>query len=102
MPRETSIWVAAIGCLIALSFARAYRDSISGLRLRAGREEAIATAANGIDVPRERFIAVILSAGLMALSGALRAHFLGAFGPRTFDFTGTFVLLAMLIVGGMA
>ena len=101
VPRETGIWVAAIGCVIALVVARLYRDSTSGLRLRAGREDAIAAAAIGINVPRERFVALVVSAGLMALSGALLAHFLGAFSPKKFYFTDTFFLLAMLIVGGM-
>lgn len=102
VPRETSIWVAAAGCLIALILARLYRDSVSGLRLRAGRENAIASAAIGINVPMERFVAFVLSAGLMALSGAIIAHFLGAFSPKKFYFTDTFFLLAMLIVGGMS
>ncbi len=101
VPRETTIWVAAAACLIALVTARLYRDSVSGLRLRAGRENAIASAAVGINVPMERFVAFVLSAGLMALSGALIAHFLGAFSPKKFYFTDTFFLLAMLIVGGM-
>lgn len=101
VPRETTIWVAATGCLIALVVARLYRDSVSGLCLRAGRENAIASAAVGINVPMERFVAFVLSAGLMALSGALIAHFLGAFSPKKFYFTDTFFLLAMLIVGGM-
>lgn len=83
VPRETGIWVAATGCLIALVVTRLYRDSTCGLRLRAGREDAIAAAAIGINVPRERFVALVVSAGLMALSGALLAHFLGAFPPRS-------------------
>ncbi len=102
VPRETGIWVAGIGCLIALVVARLYRDSTTGLRLRAGREDPIAAAAIGINLPRERFIALVVSAGLMALSGALLAHFLGAFSPKKFYFTDTFFLLAMLIVGGMS
>lgn len=101
VPRETTVWVAAAGCAVALIVARLYRDSASGLRLRAGRENPIAAAAVGISVPRERFIAFVASAGLMALSGALIAHFLGAFSPKKFYFTDTFFLLAMLIVGGM-
>ncbi len=102
VPRETGIWTAAIGCLVALVVARLYRDSVSGLRLRGGRENAIAATAVGVNVPRERFIAFVISAALMALSGALLAHFLGAFSPKKFYFTDTFFLLAMLIVGGMS
>ncbi|WP_299847583.1 branched-chain amino acid ABC transporter ATP-binding protein/permease [uncultured Roseovarius sp.] len=101
IPREASLWVAAIGVIIALIVARLYRDSISGLRLRAGRENAIAASAVGVRIRRERLISFVLSAALMALSGALIAHFLGAISPKKFYFTDTFLLLAMLIVGGM-
>lgn len=102
IPRETTLWVAAAGVIIALVAARLYRDSISGLRLRAGRENAIAASAVGIRIPRERLISFVLSAAIMALSGALIAHFLGAISPKKFYFTDTFLLLAMLIVGGMS
>ncbi len=101
VPRETGIWTAAIGCMAALIIARFYRDSVSGLRLRAGRENAIAAAAVGVNVRRERLIAWVLSAAVMALAGALLAHFLGAFSAKKFYFHDTFLLLAMLIVGGM-
>lgn len=101
VPRETTIWTAAVGCLLALIVARLYRDSVSGLRLRSGRENAIASGAIGVNLPWERFLSFVLSAALMALSGALIAHFLGAFSPKKFYFTDTFFLLAMLIVGGM-
>ncbi len=102
VPTATGIWTAAIGCVLALILARLYRDSISGLRLRAGRENAIAAGAVGVRIPRERLIAFVLSAAIMALSGALLAHFLGAFSPKKFYFNDTFLLLAMLIVGGMS
>ncbi len=101
IPRETSLWVAAAGVVVALIVARLYRDSVSGLRLRAGRENAIAASAVGIRIRRERLISFVISAALMALSGALIAHFLGAISPKKFYFTDTFLLLAMLIVGGM-
>ncbi|PLW78761.1 branched-chain amino acid ABC transporter ATP-binding protein/permease [Cohaesibacter celericrescens] len=101
VPRETTLVVAMVGAVVALVVARLYRDSISGLKLRASRENAIAASAVGVNIRRERLIAWVLSAMLMALSGALMAHFLGAFSPKSFYFTVTFHLLAMLIVGGM-
>lgn len=101
IPAVTSLWVAAVGVILALIVGRLYRDSISGLRLRAGRENAIAASAVGVRIRRERLISFVISAALMALSGALIAHFLGAISPKKFYFTDTFLLLAMLIVGGM-
>lgn len=102
VPRETGIWTAVAGVIVALVLARLYRDSISGLRLRAGRENAIAASAVGINIPRERLISFVLAGMTMALAGALLAHFLGAFSPKKFYFNDTFLLLAMLIVGGMS
>ncbi|WP_295811777.1 branched-chain amino acid ABC transporter ATP-binding protein/permease [uncultured Nitratireductor sp.] len=101
VPRDTTLIIAATACVIALVAARWYRDSLSGLRLRAGRENAIAAKAVGVNVQRERLVSWVLSAAIMALSGALIAHFLGAFSPKKFYFHDTFLLLAMLIVGGM-
>lgn len=101
IPTVTTLWVAAVGVILALVIARLYRDSVSGLRLRAGRENAIAASAVGVRIRRERLIAFVISAALMAVSGALLAHFLGAISPKKFYFTDTFLLLAMLIVGGM-
>ena len=101
VPRETDIWVAAIGCALALAVARIFRDSVPGLRLRAAREDPIAAGANGIKIRRERLLAWVLSAGIVALAGVMLGHFLGAFSPKKFYFVDTFALLAMLIVGGM-
>ena len=42
VPRVTDLVTAAAFCVVALFLARLYRDSSSGLRLRAGRENAIA------------------------------------------------------------
>lgn len=102
VPRVTDLVTAAAVCVIALLLARIYRDSISGLRLRAGRENAIAAGAVGVRIRRERLIAFVLSAAVMAMAGAMLAHFLGAFSPKKFYFNDTFLLLAMLIVGGMS
>lgn len=102
VPRETGIWTAVIGVILALVLARLYRDSRSGLRLRAGRENAIAASAVGVNIPRERLISFVLAGAVMALAGALLGHFLGAFSPKKFYFSDTFLLLAMLIVGGMS
>ncbi len=101
VPRETTVWIAAAGCLMALVVASLYRESASGLRLRACRENAVASRSVGVNIYRESLIAWVISAGIMALAGGLLAHFLGAFSPKKFYFVDTFFLLSMLIVGGM-
>jgi branched-chain amino acid transport system permease protein len=90
------LWVA-----LAILLARLFRDLPVGLELRAAREDELAAQAMGVDIPRRRLAAWVVSAMLMAVAGAMIAHFLGAFSPKKFYFVDTFALLAMLIIGGI-
>jgi branched-chain amino acid transport system permease protein len=101
VPRAVNLWVALPFAIAAIAIARAYRDSSAGLKLRASREDEIASTAVGVNVKLHRFIAWVLGAVLAGAAGALFAHFLGAFSPKDFYFNLTFVLLAMLILGGI-
>ena len=49
-----------------------------------------------------RFIAWVIGAILSGAAGVLFAHFIGAFSPKDFYFNMTFMLLAMLILGGIS
>jgi len=101
IPRGVPMWLV-VGCaVVAVVIARLYRSSRSGLALRAAREDEIAAGAVGVDVVRLRFGAFVLGALLCGVSGALLAHFLGAFSPKDFYFNLTFLLLSMLILGGI-
>lgn len=102
VPRETDIIAAAIGAVIAVIIARIFRDSVPGVKLRASRDDSLAAGAMGVNVRRQRLIAWVISAGVVAIAGILLGHFLGAFSAKKFYFVDTFMLLAMLIVGGMA
>ncbi len=102
VPRITDLTVAVIGAVVAIVVARLFRDSVFGLKLRASRDDQVAAGAMGVNVRRQRLLAWIVSAGVVAIAGVLLGHFLGAFSAKKFYFVDTFALLAMLIVGGMA
>ncbi|QFI68947.1 ATP-binding cassette domain-containing protein [Sinorhizobium alkalisoli] len=101
IPRAVNLWMALPFAIAAIAIARIYRDSSAGLKLRASREDEIASIAVGVNVRLHRFIAWVIGAALAGTAGALLAHFLGAFSPKDFYFNLTFVLLAMLILGGI-
>lgn len=101
VPITTSTEVAAAGACFAVIVAALFTRSRAGLRLRASRDDAPAARASGINITRERVVAFGLSAGLIALAGAMYAHQLGSFGPKDFYFELTFITLAMLVVGGI-
>ncbi|MBL8711208.1 MAG: branched-chain amino acid ABC transporter ATP-binding protein/permease [Rhodospirillaceae bacterium] len=91
------LWVG-----VAILVARLFREMPVGLELRSAREDELAAGAMGVNIFQRRLAAWVVSAMLMAVAGALLAHFLGAFSPKKFFFVDTFAILAMLIIGGIA
>jgi branched-chain amino acid transport system permease protein len=101
LPRHTNLWTALGASSVALVAAAAYGRTRHGLALRCSRESEVAAAATGIDVERERLIAFVISAAVVAMGGVLFAHLLGTMTANTFFLDLTFVTLTMLVVGGM-
>lgn len=102
VPRGVSAFVALPAALIAVAVARIYRGTKGGLALRAAREDEIAARASGVNVVRQRFVAWVLGGLVSGAAGVLLAHFLGAFSPKDFHFNLTFLLMSMLILGGIS
>jgi len=101
LPRTTGLWTAFSFAAVALFVAAVYDRTRRGLALRCSRESEVAAAATGIDVERERLVAFVVSAMIVAGGGVLFAHFLGTMTANTFYLDLTFVTLTMLVVGGM-
>ncbi len=101
IPIVRVIWPYLIAAVIAVFIGWAHAISRSGLALRAARDEPTAAAASGVDIPRERLVAFVISGAVMGLGGALMAHSIGVVTPDTFYLGLTFTTLSMLVVGGM-
>lgn len=101
IPIVRIIWPYMIASVVAIFIAWAHAISRSGLALRAARDEPTAAAASGVDIPRERLVAFVVSGAIMGLGGALMAHSIGVVTPDTFYLGLTFTTLSMLVVGGM-
>lgn len=84
----------------AILLASIYQRSSFGLRLRATREDSVAALALGINVKRERRLAIVLSAFVCAIGGGLYGHVQGGFDPSAFYIGPTTLLVVMLVVGG--
>lgn len=101
VPRETTVWTAFGFAVLTIAIGRFFRDGRIGLELRASREDEVAAAMVGVPVRRLRVVAWILGAMVSALGGVLLAHQLTAFSPTSFSLLPTFIIIAMLVVGGM-
>lgn len=101
LDRYVGPWTAYGWALAALLAASLHASSASGLALRASREDEVAAAASGIDRYRHRLLAYALSAFFCGVGGALLGHFIGVLNPDGFYLGLTFLMLSMLVVGGI-
>lgn len=93
--------VALIAVVIAYFLVERARVSPWGRVLRAIRDNEDAAKAAGKDVVSFRLQAFVVGSALMGFAGGLYAHFFGFISPEAFDpVFGTFIVWAMLIVGG--
>ncbi|MBJ2149256.1 branched-chain amino acid ABC transporter permease [Paracoccus sp. IB05] len=102
IPIIRSVWPYLGVASLAVIVAWAYSISRQGLILRAARDEPTAARASGVDIPRARLIAFILSGAVMGAGGAMLALSIGVVTPNSFYLGLTFTTLSMLVVGGMA
>ncbi len=100
LDRATTLWLAAGMALLGLGMAYWFKETSLGLQLRASRDQEHAAACLGTNVVIVRWVAFVLSAFLVGLGGGLYAHFITSFSPIAFYLTQTFLVVAMLIIGG--
>jgi branched-chain amino acid transport system permease protein len=101
LPIYVDIWVASAWAVVAIVIAFVYQEARSALLLRASREDEAAAAASGVNMVRHRLIAFVLSGFLSGIAGVLLAHFLGTVRVETYYLDLTFLIVAMLVIGGM-
>jgi branched-chain amino acid transport system permease protein len=100
LPKTTDMPIAAIVAAIVVVVALAFKESRTGKLLRASREDEVAAAALGADIPQLRWRAFILAAFIAGIGGALWGHFITSFAPKAFYLKETFLIITMLVIGG--
>jgi len=101
LPTYTTRWVALGWAIATIVAAFAYQHTRSGFRLRSSREDPVAAASFGVSITRERLVAFVISAFFVGIGGVLQAHFLGIVVADSFFLASTFLVIAMLVVGGI-
>ena len=71
-----------------------------GRRFKAMRDDAVAAAHSGVEVPIYRMMAFMLSGAFAGVAGALYAGMIHYVSPDTYSLAIMFLLLAMVIIGG--
>ena len=78
-----------------------FQNTRYGLRLRASREDEFGARAAGVSIAAHRYLALILSAFIVGVGGALYGGVLGSVSPKSFFIEITFTTIVMLVLGGM-
>ncbi|GMB79262.1 branched-chain amino acid ABC transporter permease [Shinella zoogloeoides] len=100
LPKTTELPIAALAAAVVVVVALIFKESRTGKLLRASREDEVAAAALGADIPRLRWRAFILAAFIAGIGGALWGHFITSFAPKAFYLKETFLIITMLVIGG--
>jgi branched-chain amino acid transport system permease protein len=100
LPAYVDLWTALGWAIAARVIAFAYQETRSALLLRASREDEAAAQASGVNVVLHRLRAFVVSAFLSGIAGVLLGHFLGIVRVENFYLDLTFLIVAMLLIGG--
>ena len=87
--------------IVAIFIARLFRESATGLKLRACADDEVGARAMGVNVYRTRLIAWVVGTLFFAAAGIAYSFFLGTISARPFYFNFVFLTVAMLILGGL-
>lgn len=100
VPTTTGIPDALVWALISIVIAWLFQQTRVCLRVRASREDEPAAGALGMRLIPDRSVAFVLSAFVCGIAGGLYGQLAGSFGPSAFFLPTTFIVVAMLVVGG--
>lgn len=101
LEQSTDIWWAFgwAGVTVFVVWRMAY--SPFGRAMVAVRDDSLAAASRGVKVFKTRLTAFVVSAFFAGVGGSLLAHQITAVSPSTYSFDLTFLIIIMLVIGGM-
>src|SRR5918912_382646 len=94
----TWIWAFAI---VTILISKRLRDSTHGRAFLSVREDEVAAEAMGVDTTGYKVRAFVISSALAGVAGGLSGAFEGNLAPQSFTFVRSFVIVAMVVLGGM-
>jgi branched-chain amino acid transport system permease protein len=100
IPFLTSFWMVALALVLVLLVAWRFDRSRLGYAAQACRHSSSAAAAMGINVPLVRIQVFALGAGVAALGGALRAHYVLVVSPSDLAFWVSVNYVIFWVFGG--
>jgi len=100
---ELAVYALNAAALIGISYLiNLMIKSPVGVKFKMLRDSEMASSAYGVNVSVTKIQAFVVSAVLCSIAGSLYAHTIGYIGPEDFGLFPSVMLLAMILIGGMA
>lgn len=101
IPEKAGIAVIYGALLVTLVALFAICRSRFGRAMEAMREDEVAASTMGINLPAYKLTALVVSAMLAGLAGALNAHVSSFIGPSDYGFDAAVTILSYALLGGI-
>jgi branched-chain amino acid transport system permease protein len=101
IPQQGGAWLIYLCLALALFVFMAIGRSRIGRAMEAMREDETAASVMGVNVPLYRFGALVASAVLAGLAGALSADVSSFIGPNEYGFDQAVTILSYALLGGI-
>jgi branched-chain amino acid transport system permease protein len=101
LPKFTSWWVVLVLDVVCVIITWNIINSRQGRNMVAVREEELAAQMAGVNVFRSKMVALIVSAALAGVAGALMANYIQFIRPTMFNMAKSTDLTIMVIFGGL-
>ncbi|HET7838112.1 MAG TPA: branched-chain amino acid ABC transporter permease [Rectinemataceae bacterium] len=101
LPQLTSIWVVLILAVLMVVITWNLINSRHGRNMVAVREEELAAQMAGINVFRYKMVALVVSAAMAGIAGALLGNYIQFLRPTMFNMVKSTDLTIMVIFGGL-
>jgi branched-chain amino acid transport system permease protein len=101
LPAYSTIWNVLIVDVLAVVIVWNLINSRHGRNMVAVREEELAAQMAGVDVFRHKMLALIASAALAGVAGALMGHYQTYITPKLFNMVKSTELTIIVIFGGL-
>lgn len=100
VPKLTQIYFIILLFIGTIALARNLLKCAHGLSFLAVREDELAADATGVSTTKIKVTAFALGAAIAGMAGALYAHYNGPVNPDDFKMDVSFMLVAMVVIGG--
>jgi branched-chain amino acid transport system permease protein len=101
LPRFTNLWWTWGIAIFTIWFVKNLINSSYGKALKSIREDEIAAEAMGVYLFYHKMLSFIIGAFFAGIAGALLGALVMTIDPNTFNFTMTFQIIIIVVVGGL-